>query len=854
MEDDPSQNSETKLQIQPSQTSPTSDSQLKSADGTFKTPEQGMIFKNYEEVLDYYRNYAWQVGFDVRVKRTTFTDTGQHYTVEFMCHRGGKGKPDPAYKSKPTAKTDCEASLQLKLEIDGLLHLRKAVLEHNHELDPTLVKWMKRGRRRLSVKESNDESNSELGKKRRKRYKWVPPDRSEEGLEGLESKESVNLGGNNNVGSGNNGNNKVGGGSGKRRLMLQEEDIQAIDGLFKDMQVKEPNFFYMVDLDRDCRLKNVFWADSMSRVSFKAFGDVVLLETSYLTGDFDLPLVIFLGVNHHGQSVLMGCALLSDLTVETFDWLFKTWLSCMEKCSPQALITDNIEGVRVSVSRVLPNTRHRFCPRQILKRFPDSLKKHEKYKEIKGLLCKIVYSSYKIEEFERGWKSMVECFGLQENSWINNLYENKHDFVPVYLKNEFWAGISISQQNFPPFFEGSGSVHLDTSLKQFLSNYENIIASKYEKLNQADSESSHKGPLLVSKYFMEEQMAENYTYALFKEFQEELRGTMYCEMLQIPSQSQSQSSTVFEITESVFLEEAADVAEYRVYEVYYEPTQRVASCPCGLFQTKGILCRHILTVFKLQQIYEIPDRYIIDRWRKDYYFMQLYKSYNFGNINNNLGNNHLERTRVLAEQCSRVSNLGSASDERCEVLIRLMGEIERVMLNVGSVGKNMMFKLVPCENRDNINNNGNNNMNLGESSNANKRRGRPPKKRNDGTVLDNNPNILSKKRMDVIGSSYMEGEMFLSNPTNLDAHVDSQDNMILMGAVDPNVLSLGNQYVMPANNRQYPNPDPSRALSNNIIQAQFDQQAAGNPARQQWIYHQMLQEGQLPPHPGQGPR
>ncbi|KAF5468895.1 hypothetical protein F2P56_013006 [Juglans regia] len=32
---------------------------------------------------------------------------------------------------------------------------------------------------------------------------------------------------------------------------------------------------------------------------------------------------------------------------------------------------------------------------------------------------------------------------------------------------------------------------------------------------------------------------------------------------------------------------------------------------------KGILCMHILTVFKCNGIKSLPDRYILDRWRKD---------------------------------------------------------------------------------------------------------------------------------------------------------------------------------------------------------------------------------------------
>ncbi|WOH14465.1 hypothetical protein DCAR_0933984 [Daucus carota subsp. sativus] len=53
-----------------------------------------------------------------------------------------------------------------------------------------------------------------------------------------------------------------------------------------------------------------------------------------------MPFAPFTGVNHHRQSTLFGCALLSDEREETFVWLFRQWLNCMWDESPGAIITD----------------------------------------------------------------------------------------------------------------------------------------------------------------------------------------------------------------------------------------------------------------------------------------------------------------------------------------------------------------------------------------------------------------------------------------------------------------------------------------------------------------------------------
>ena len=48
---------------------------------------------------------------------------------------------------------------------------------------------------------------------------------------------------------------------------------------------------------------------------------MVTFDTTYLTKKYDMPFVSFVGVNHHGQHVLLGCALLSSEDTESFVWL-----------------------------------------------------------------------------------------------------------------------------------------------------------------------------------------------------------------------------------------------------------------------------------------------------------------------------------------------------------------------------------------------------------------------------------------------------------------------------------------------------------------------------------------------------
>ena len=76
---------------------------------------------------------------------------------------------------------------------------------------------------------------------------------------------------------------------------------------FSHMRQMNNDFYFEIDFDDNNRISNVFWADAHSRAACEEFGDVVSFDTTYLTNKYDMPFAPFVGVNHHGQSILLGC-------------------------------------------------------------------------------------------------------------------------------------------------------------------------------------------------------------------------------------------------------------------------------------------------------------------------------------------------------------------------------------------------------------------------------------------------------------------------------------------------------------------------------------------------------------------
>ena len=129
----------------------------------------------------------------------------------------------------------------------------------------------------------------------------------------------------------------------------------------------------MIQVDEEDRLSSVFWVDTRSRITYNRFSDVVAFDTTYQVNQYKMPFAPFTGVNHHKQSVLFGCTLLSDETESTFIWLFTTWLEAMSGQQPGLIITDYDSAIGRAVERIFPQSRHRYCKWHIMSKMPREM-------------------------------------------------------------------------------------------------------------------------------------------------------------------------------------------------------------------------------------------------------------------------------------------------------------------------------------------------------------------------------------------------------------------------------------------------------------------------------------------------
>jgi hypothetical protein len=95
---------------------------------------------------------------------------------------------------------------------------------------------------------------------------------------------------------------------------------------FKEQIAKNPSFQYVVQLDNEEQIINIFWVDARMIIGCSYFGDIMTFDTTYGMNKELRPLGVLTSFNHHGGVVIFGAALLYDETVESFKWLFENFL------------------------------------------------------------------------------------------------------------------------------------------------------------------------------------------------------------------------------------------------------------------------------------------------------------------------------------------------------------------------------------------------------------------------------------------------------------------------------------------------------------------------------------------------
>jgi len=628
-------------------------------------PQVGMEFESEDAAKTFYDEYARRLGFNIKTCETgRFRPDSAVSSRQFVCSKEG---------SKRRSSDICEA--MLKIELKGRKWaVTRFVKEHNHALDSPNKENNIQPHRHFAAAIKNVPQTYRAAVVVPSGVMYVSMDGNHTSAEANRGARSVSPAESHRQDNSANCMNYTVRPVVPRRTL--GKDAQNLLDYFKKMQAENPGFFYAIQLDEENRMANAFWADARSRAAYSHFGDVVTLDTSYRVNQYKVPFAPFTGVNHHGQTILFGCALLLDDSDASFVWLLKTFLTAMSDCPPVSIVTAQDSAIRAAVSQVLPKARHCISKWHVLREGQERLAHVcRTYPNFQVELYNCINLTETIEEFESFWATIIDKYDLERNDWLQSLYNNRRQWAPAYFRDSFFAAVSPNQGVDSSFFDGF--INQQTTLPMFFRQYERAMEYWFEKEMEADFDTMSNRPVLRTPSPMEKQAANLYTRKIFAKFQEELVETFVYTANRIDGDGATSTYRVAKFED-----------DHKAYTVTLNVTDMRASCSCLMFEYSGILCRHILTVFTVTNVLTLPSHYILKRWTRNAKSTDASGEH----VTDHAQESMASRYNSLCQEGIRFAEEGAVSPETYDLALNTLREGRK---KIAVVQKGVVAKVAP---------------------------------------------------------------------------------------------------------------------------------------------------------------
>ncbi|CAN1256739.1 Protein FAR1-RELATED SEQUENCE 3 [Linum perenne] len=424
---------------------------------------------------------------------------------------------------------------------------------------------------------------------------------------------------------------------GKRQRSMRPGEEATVHSFFHRKICENHLLSWDMEHDIDERIACAFWADCGMQLDYFFFGDSIYFDTSYRSNKDDHPLALFVGYNQHRQLCIFGAALLYDETVQTFEWLFKTFLKCMSDKRPVSIFTDHCSEIASGIKSVLPGTFHgisTFCITQAAKEKLGQLCESDFLGEFVCFMNGVVDEA----DFDSKWTSMVDRYVSGKSTvaqkWLKSIYGVKKQWSSAWVRKVFSASIHDSALSKQCYDMLRGLIQPELTLEECLIQFD-LMVEKCRALEKLTSEATgvHMLPNCNSKLLntpIGELAAREYTQAIYKLFQDEYEQSFGYGMT--PNKSMDAGSLK---AYSVFKEESGLKSDVTTVMVD-SPGKHKLTCSCFLFESSGLLCRHVLRAMKFvtgemnlinMAHVNIMSHYTMTRWTIKARYIADYRSW-----------------------------------------------------------------------------------------------------------------------------------------------------------------------------------------------------------------------------------
>jgi transposase-like protein len=178
-----------------------------------------------------------------------------------------------------------------------------------------------------------------------------------------------------------------------------------------------------------------------------------------------------------------GGAFIVNEKIESYEWLFWTFLSAMGGKALRLIITDEDASMKSAIRFIFSDTVHRFCMWHIMEKMSEMVGfQTNKDKQVWADLNECVWGSKTQEKFEMQWNAFITTNGLQGNEWLANRYHIHKSWIPIYFMDIPLVGVlrttSISESS-NSFF--NQFIHRKLSFDDFLLRFDTSLECQHHE-------------------------------------------------------------------------------------------------------------------------------------------------------------------------------------------------------------------------------------------------------------------------------------------------------------------------------------------------------------------------------------
>ena len=184
-------------------------------------------------------------------------------------------------------------------------------------------------------------------------------------------------------------------------------------------ELKTNSFEFNYQLDQDGHITLLFFAHPESLVLLKRYPEVLLMDCTYKTNHFHMPLLDILGSTGLHQTFFTAFVFLLGETKEDYTSALRMLRGVIQTRSittPKVVIIDKDQGLINAISSIFPQSHNLLCSWHINKNilsYGQDLKLYEKDSEEEGSFMRQWYhlvSSETIEGYNSGWIEFQMCW------------------------------------------------------------------------------------------------------------------------------------------------------------------------------------------------------------------------------------------------------------------------------------------------------------------------------------------------------------------------------------------------------------------------------------------------------------